>query len=139
MGQFYWKSYKLYYFDEDNGKNYVLEFLETIAENDKAIVIDFLTNFADKIDEGKGIPSEMFEQEIIKKLESSSGRLYEYRARSKKLRKVIRIYFGVVKQHKIIVLLSGHFKKGKNEQQKEINDAEKRLKRFIRRRERNET
>ncbi len=128
-----WREYKIYFYDEEDGRDYVGEFLESLAKEDPEQAVCIVETFFERIENGVGIPYEWAKGKnpTLKKLQDN---LWEYRERSKKLRKTIRIYFGVDGEAKTIVFVNAHFKKGDKDQSREIQTALRRFRDYKKRR-----
>ena len=128
-----WRGYKIYFYDEEDGRDYVGEFLEDLAKEDPELTVYIMETFFERIENGVGIPYEWTKGKnpTLKKLQDD---LWEYRESSKKLRKMIRIYFGADDKAKTIVFVNAHFKKGDKDQSREIRTALRRFRDYEKRR-----
>lgn len=125
-----WVGYSVYFYDEDNGKNYFKRFLSE-AESYESLyrsILNFLY-LMELVDNGKGIEPEIITANEFKKLRSHEY-LWEYRIKDGKSKKLVRIYFAVLEDLKIIVILNAHFKSNDKDQEREIKVAEERYKRY---------
>lgn len=125
-----WVGYTVYFYDEDNGKNYFKQFLSEVEpyENLYHSVLRFLY-LIELVDNGKGIETEIIKTTEFKKLKGYEA-LWEYRIKDGKSKKLVRIYFGVLEELKKIVILNAHFKSNDKDQEREIKVAEERYKRY---------
>jgi N-glycosylase/DNA lyase len=123
-----WKDYKVYFFDEDDGSNYVGDFIDNLYRSDIQTAERILKLFIKRLSEGKGITQECYDEHITSLTVSD---IFEYKDRSATLRNQIRIYFGAHRKTKTIVFVCAGFKKSKAEQNRDIETAQKRYKRYI--------
>lgn len=130
-----WRGYKVYSYDEDNGIDYVGDFLEKLAIVDEKETRQITRYFIERLEKGIGLPSEWTRgqnpklKDLGKKVKKNKN-LWEYRGKSKSKKLLIRIYFGADKPNKKIVLLDAHFKKDNKHQKRELETVRKRWQRY---------
>jgi len=123
-----WENYSVYFFDEDDGSNYVGDFIYNLYKSDREAAERILKLFFKRLGEGRGVTQEF----IVKHIKDiSSMDIFEYKDKSTLLKKQIRIYFGAHRKTKTIVFVCAGFKKGKAEQSRDIETAHRRYKRYI--------
>ncbi|SHF25542.1 Phage derived protein Gp49-like [Marinitoga hydrogenitolerans DSM 16785] len=125
-----WENYTVYFYDEKNGKNYIEKFIEELSKLDAGKMAEIMNVFFDRIENGIGIPYDFIKNKTIKELKGNN-KIYEYRNRSSKLKKQIRIYFCVDDFQKHIIILHAAFKENKKSQQNDIKVAERRKKDYF--------
>ncbi|NLT45761.1 MAG: hypothetical protein GXX80_09685 [Thermotogaceae bacterium] len=123
-----WENYSVYFFDEDDGSDYVGDFIDNLYRSDIQTAERILKLFFKRLSEGKGITQEGYDKHITSLTASD---IFEYRDKSTLLKKQIRIYFGVHRKTKTIVFVCAGFKKSKAEQSRDIETAQRRYKRYI--------
>ena len=123
-----WKNYSVYFFDLDDGSDYVGDFINTLYKTDNVTAGRILNLFIKRLAEGKGVTQECYDQHLRGIV---SSEIFEYRDKSTLLQKQIRIYFGAHRPTKTIVFVCAGFKGSKAEQNKDIATASKRYKRYI--------
>ena len=123
-----WKNYSVYFFDLDDGSDYVGDFINTLYKTDNATAGRILNLFIKRLAEGKGVTQECYDQHLRGIV---SSEIFEYRDKSTLLQKQIRIYFGAHRPTKTIVFVCAGFKGSKAEQKRAIDTAKKRYKRYI--------
>lgn len=117
-----WSNYKIYFYDEDNGTDYVGDFMNELADEDEEKASEIFLGFFERIENGIGIPSEWKSKKVKKlNLNKNVDEIWEYRDKSSKNQKLIRIYFGICKKRKILVFLDGHFKENNEKQKRKID------------------
>ncbi len=125
MDIFLWENYGIYFYDEDDGTDYVGDFMEELTKSDPEKALEIFQDFFEKIKNGIGLPIEYARG--YRKLKDLRGDLWEYREKSQKIKRLIRIYFGIDKENKIIILLGGQFKHDDKEQRRELTIIRKRF------------
>jgi len=132
-GLLLWRGYKIYFYDKESNRDYVGDFMVELAEQDWRTAQEILSGFFERIENGTGLPREWISGRSprLKKIQDD---FWEYRHRSRKLGKIIRIYFGVDEKTKSIIILNAHFKKGRKDQNREMKTALKRFSRYKSRR-----
>ncbi|MCL4408341.1 MAG: hypothetical protein M1542_08245 [Thermotogae bacterium] len=118
MEIFLWEKYEIYFYDE------VVDFMEKLGESDPDKATEIFQDFFEKIKNGIGLPTEYAHGH--RKLKNLHDDLWEYREKSQKIECLIRIYFGIDKENKIIILLGGQFKHDDKEQKSKLNTIRKR-------------
>lgn len=129
MSKWLWENYTIYFFDEDNGKNYIKDFFILLAKRDADKVAQIFKEFFDRIEEGIGISSDYFKSKRIKHLKNEI--FYEFREKSLILKKPIRIYFYPDVERKRIIVLNAVFKENNKTQHKDIDLSRRRLKLYF--------
>lgn len=124
-----WRGYRIYFYDEEDGRDYVGDFMDKLAQKDPQTACEIFSGFFERIEKGTGLPEEWAKGKNprLKKIQND---FWEYRHRSKRLRKIVRIYFGVDEKARTIILLNAHFKKGKKDQDREVATALKRFNKY---------
>lgn len=135
MELFLWKDYEVYFYDEDNGTNYVRDFLDELVNEDLKIAHEIERYFIERLEKGIGIQMEWTRgknpklKDLGKKVKKNKN-LWEYRNKSTTTKRLIRIYFGVDKSTKKIILLDAHFKENNAHQNRELETVRKRWKQY---------
>ncbi len=129
MALLLWKEYEVYFYDEDKETDYVGDFLERLAVEDIDKMHEIFRFFLERLGKGIGIPIEWTKGKNPK-LKHLEGDLWEYRDRSNKTKRLIRMYFGVEKREKRIIFLGAHFKEDKKEQERELHTIRERWKKY---------
>ncbi len=80
-----WKGYKVYFYDEDNGTNYVEKFLESLSYKDADEAAKIILYFFEPLQKGKGLPMEWAhgKNPKLKSLNKKNEDLWEYRDKSR--------------------------------------------------------
>jgi N-glycosylase/DNA lyase len=126
-----WLGYSIYFYDEEDGRDYVGNFIDSLANQDGRIALEIVNLLFRRLSNGEGVPVE-WTKGIRPKVKPLSNRdIFEYRRRSSKLRKEIRVYFGVHRSSKTIVFVEASFKTSNAEQKRHIELAERRFRTYI--------
>ena len=94
MGLVLWLGYSIYFYDEEDGRDYVGDFIDSLARQDGRVAAEIMNLLFRRLSNGEGIPVEWTKGSRPKVKTLSNRDIFEYRGRSSKLRKEIRVYFG---------------------------------------------
>lgn len=134
MGLVLWLGYGIYFYDEEDGRDYVGDFIDSLARQDGRIAAEIMNLLFRRLNNGEGIPVEWTKGSRPKVKPLSNRDIFEYRGRSSKLRKEIRVYFGVHRSSKTIVFVEANFKTSNAEQKRHIEVAENRFRTYVKKR-----
>ena len=134
MGLVLWLGYSIYFYDEEDGRDDVGDFIDSLARQDGRVAAEIMNLLFRRLSNGEGIPVEWTKGSRPKVKTLSNRDIFEYRGRSSKLRKEIRVYFGVHRPSKTIVFVEASFKTSDAEQKRHIEISESRFKACIKRR-----
>ncbi len=134
MGLVLWLGYGIYFYDEEDGRDYVGDFIDSLARQDRRIAAEIVNLLFRRLNNGEGIPIEWTKGSRPKIKPLSNRDIFEYRGRSSKLRKEIRVYFGVHRLSKTIVFVEANFKTNNAEQNRHIEVAESRFRTYAKKR-----
>ncbi len=134
MGLVLWLEYGIYFYDEEDGRDYVGDFIDSLAWQDGRIAAEIVNLLFRRLNKGEGIPIEWTKGSRPKIKPISNRDIFEYRGRSSRLRKEIRVYFGVHRSSKTIVFLEANFKTNNAEQNRHIEVAESRFRIYVKKR-----
>lgn len=71
-----WENYSVYFFDEDDGSNYVGDFIYNLYKSDREAAERILKLFFERLGEGRGVTQEF----IVKHIKDiSSMDIFEYK------------------------------------------------------------
>ena len=131
MGLVLWLGYSIYFYDEEDGRDYVGDFIDSLARQDGRIAAEIVNLLFRRLNNGEGIPVEWTKGSRPKVKPLSNREMFEYRGRSSKLKKEIRVYFGVHRSSKTIVFVEASFKTSNAEQKRHIEVAESRFRTYV--------